>query len=166
MCADICAEFQRYPLKFHTRYLSHTECCADCWIVKIQELPDLWARKRFWHYIDVMMSAIASQITSLMIVYSTVYPGAVQRKHPSSASLAFVRGIHRWPVASNAENVSIWWRHHDVIMIPPAPRDGPLPCCASGTLRDATALVTGERSIVPEAKTAPEMKPKAHFNLP
>ena len=29
-------------------------------------------------------------------------------------SLAFVRGIHRWPVhrASGAENVSIWWRHH------------------------------------------------------
>ena len=31
-------------------------------------------------------------------VYSTIYSGAVQRKHQSSASLAFVRGIHRWPV--------------------------------------------------------------------
>ena len=46
------------------------------------------------------MGAMASQITSLMIVYSTVYSGADQRKHQSSASLAFVRGIHRWPVNS------------------------------------------------------------------
>ena len=50
------------------------------------------------HYNDVIMRAIASQITSLAIVYSTVYWGADQRKHQSSASLVFVRGIHRWPV--------------------------------------------------------------------
>ena len=54
----------------------------------------------FCHYNDVMMSMIASQITSLTIVYSTVYSGADQRKHQSCASLAFVRGIHRWPVNS------------------------------------------------------------------
>ena len=46
------------------------------------------------------MGAIASQITSLTIVYSTFYSGADQRKHESSASLAFVRGIHRGPVNS------------------------------------------------------------------
>ena len=46
------------------------------------------------------MGAMASQITSLVIVYSSVYSGANQRKHQSSASLAFVRGIHRWPVNS------------------------------------------------------------------
>ena len=44
------------------------------------------------------MGAIASQITSLMIVYSTVYSDADQRKHESSASLAYVRGIHRGTV--------------------------------------------------------------------
>ena len=44
------------------------------------------------------MGAIPSQITSLTIVYSTVYSDADQRKHHSSASLAFVRGIHRGPV--------------------------------------------------------------------
>ena len=44
--------------------------------------------------------AIASQITSLTIVYWTVYSDADQRKHRSSASLAFVRGIHRGPVNS------------------------------------------------------------------
>ena len=52
------------------------------------------------HYNNVIMSAIASQITSLTIVYSSVYSGADQRKHQSSASLAFVRGIHRRPVNS------------------------------------------------------------------
>ena len=46
------------------------------------------------------MGTIASQITSLTIVYSTVYSDADQRKHQSSASLAFVREIHRGPVNS------------------------------------------------------------------
>ena len=46
------------------------------------------------------MGRMASQITSLTIAYSTVYSSADQRKHQSSASLAFVRGIHRWPVNS------------------------------------------------------------------
>ena len=62
-----------------------------------------WNIKRnsyIFHYDDVIMSAIASQITSLTIVYSTVYPGADQRKHQSSASLAFVWEIHRGPVNS------------------------------------------------------------------
>ena len=52
------------------------------------------------HYCDVIMSTLASQITGASIVYSTVYSGADQRKHQSSASLAFVRGIHRKPVNS------------------------------------------------------------------
>ena len=47
-----------------------------------------------------MMRAMAYQITGFSIVYSTVCLGADQRKHQSSASLAFVRGIHRWPVDS------------------------------------------------------------------
>ena len=58
------------------------------------------------HYNDVTMGSIASQITSLTIVYSAVYSGADQRKHQSSASLAFVCGIntgpvnspHKWPI--------------------------------------------------------------------
>ena len=52
------------------------------------------------NHCDVIMDAMASQITSLAIVYSTVYSGADQRKHQNSASLAFVRGIHRWQVNS------------------------------------------------------------------
>ena len=96
------------------------------------------------HYNDVIMGVIASQITSLTIVYSTIYSDADQRKHQSSASLAFMRfcllnhlfrrkskktsklcvtGLcagnslvtSEFPtqMASNVENVSIWWRHHD-----------------------------------------------------
>ena len=52
------------------------------------------------HDNDVIMGTIASQITSLTIVYSIVYSDADQRKHQSSASLAFVWGIHRGPVNS------------------------------------------------------------------
>ena len=47
------------------------------------------------HYTDVVMTTMAPQITSLAVVYSIVYSGADQRKHQSSASLAFVWGIHR-----------------------------------------------------------------------
>ena len=52
------------------------------------------------HYNDIIMGAIASQITSLTIVYSSVYSDADQRKHQSSTSLAFVWGIHWEPVNS------------------------------------------------------------------
>ena len=61
------------------------------------------------HNFDVIMTTMAYQITSLMVVYSIAYSGANQRKHQSSTSLAFLWGIHR---VSNAENDSIWWRHH------------------------------------------------------
>ena len=54
----------------------------------------------YWHHNDVIISAMAYEITSLTIVYSNVYSVTDQRKHQSSASLAFVRGIHRWPVKS------------------------------------------------------------------
>ena len=57
-------------------------------------------RPLYFHYNDVIMSTMASQIASLTIVHSTVYSGTDQRKHQSSASLAFVRGIHRWPLNS------------------------------------------------------------------
>ena len=67
------------------------------------------------HYNDVTMNKIASQITSLTIVYSTVYSGPDQTKHQSSASLAFFAGNAQ--MASNAENVSIWWRHHGFLAV-------------------------------------------------
>ena len=54
------------------------------------ELQTVW-----WHYNDVIMGAMASQITSLTIIYLTVYSSADQRQHQSSASLAFVWWIYR-----------------------------------------------------------------------
>ena len=73
------------------------------------------------------MGAMVSQITSLTTVYSTVNSGADQRKHQSSASLAFVRGIHRWPVNSPYK----WpvtpkmFPFDDVIMDMPSPFEQP-----------------------------------------
>ena len=52
------------------------------------------------HSRDVILGTIAFQIIGVSIVYSTVCSGVDQRKHQSSASLAYVRGIHRWPVNS------------------------------------------------------------------
>ena len=60
-----------------------------------------WHRTDYPHYHDVIMGPIASQITSLTIVYSTVYSDADQRKYQCSASLAFVWGFNRRPVNSS-----------------------------------------------------------------
>ena len=70
-------------------------------------------------YNDVTIGAMASQITRLTIVYSAVYSSSDQRKHQSSASLAFVQGFHRGPVNSS----HIWpetrkmFSFDDVIMV-------------------------------------------------
>ena len=72
-----------------------------------------WVTKS--HFSDVIKGTMASQIT---IVYSTVYSGADQWKHQNSTSLAFsegnlpVAGEFPAQMASDAEIVSIWWRHH------------------------------------------------------
>ena len=74
---------------------SYIKICQSCFL-KVSVLLYSFAGKTYHskHWCD------ASQITSLMIVYSTVYSDADQIKHQSSASLAFVQGIHRWPVNS------------------------------------------------------------------
>ena len=58
------------------------------------------------------MSAVASQITSVSIVCSTVGSCPKQRIYQSFESLAFVTGEFPAQMASDAENISIWWRHH------------------------------------------------------
>ena len=70
------------------------------------------------HYRDVITNAMVSQITSLTIVYSIVHLRADQRKHQSSASLAIVRGIHRWTVNSPHKGPVTWkmFPFDDVIM--------------------------------------------------
>ena len=76
------------------------------------------------HYSEVITSPMASWITSLVIVYSTVYSGADQWKHQRSASLIFVQGIHRWPVNSPHKRPVTWkmFPFDDVIMILPNDR--------------------------------------------
>ena len=73
------------------------------------------------HYSDVAMSMMASQITSVAIVYSIVCSGADQRKHQSSTSLAFVREIHRWPVNSPHKGPVMrkMFPFHDIVMYLP-----------------------------------------------
>ena len=68
----------------------NSSVCFVLFYINIQE----------WHYSGVIMGAMASQITSLAIVYPTVYSSAHQRKYQSSALLAFARGVHRLQVNS------------------------------------------------------------------
>ena len=70
----------------------------NCWNQAIH--LDATHQVHDFHYSDVIKGAIVSQITSLTIGNSTVYSDAGQRKHQSSAPMAFVRGIHRGPVNS------------------------------------------------------------------
>ena len=83
------------------------------WDHKIRQYYDHPSKLQWGH------NELAAQITSLMIVYSNVYSGADQRKHQSSAALAFVWGIHRWPVNSLHKGPVTWkmFPFDDVIII-------------------------------------------------
>ena len=75
--------------------------------------------KWIFHYNGVMMSAMASQITGASIVYSIVCSGKDQRKHQTSASLTFVRGLYRWPVNTSHKGLVTenMFPFDDVIML-------------------------------------------------
>ena len=94
--------------------LSHSELIfAWCWIAmsggfhwvqhRCDEISNIYNKRMFiitssssaCYYTDVIMGTTASEITSLTVVYSTVYSDADQRKHQSPTSLAFVWGTHR-----------------------------------------------------------------------
>ena len=85
------------PNDIHLKTISQEELKNRVTKIVLKYLRVTWKRH---HYSNVIMGMIASQITSLTIVYSIIYSDADQRKHQSSASLAFVRGIHWWPVNS------------------------------------------------------------------
>ena len=79
-----------------------------------------WTSNSRFHYDDVIMRAMASQITSLTVVYSIVYSGADKKKKNIKAPRHWplcgeFTGTGEFPAqrASNAENVSIWWRHRE-----------------------------------------------------
>ena len=71
----------------------HSKLCHM--LIIIYEVSFTFTGREQIHYIDVIITTKASPITSLTVVYSAVYSDADQRKHQSSASLAFVWGIHR-----------------------------------------------------------------------
>ena len=86
--------------KWVSRSISPKSFLSFIWIRKIRfAVIDFMAMVEY-HYNDVIMSAMASQITSALSVYSNVCSCSDQRKLQSSASLAFVREIHQWPVNS------------------------------------------------------------------
>ena len=97
-----------YIIEFMTKWLIlsadievYSRYIVSCTVLPSCCLYSNW--RSMWfprHYCDAIMGTVAYQITSLTIVYTTVYSDADQSKHQSSASLAFVWGIHRGPVNS------------------------------------------------------------------
>ena len=77
-----------------------TPCCEQSPMVTGGFFSQVADDADLWHYNDVITGPMSSQITSLTIIYSTVYSGVGQRKQQRSASLAFVLGIHWWPMNS------------------------------------------------------------------
>ena len=84
----------KYDVRFDCIDKRYNKLCNDKRLLYL--IPFL--QKSVEHYDDVIMTMLASQITSLTVVYSIVYSGVNQRKPQSSASLAFVREIYRGPV--------------------------------------------------------------------
>ena len=62
------------------------------------------------HYSDIIMSAMASQITGVLIVYSTV--SGAKKRTPKFRATGLSPVTNSPQRSINAENVSIWWRHH------------------------------------------------------
>ena len=92
---------------------------AKCWwLPKYQLFLSCWRQHANVHYSGVIMTPMASQITGVSIVCSIVCSAGTQMIYQSSALLALCEGnppgTSGFPLKrpSDAENVSIWWRHH------------------------------------------------------
>ena len=99
-CKYLITSCKRIHFKIKTSCMSHIVLVCEIWCPSSRVSAQRCLCVPIQHYRDFIMGTIASHIISLTIVYSTVYAGADQRKHQSSASLAFVRGIHRGSVNS------------------------------------------------------------------
>ena len=93
-------------------------CDLDIWLLTSSFCMNIWFVN---HYSDVIMNKMASQITSHIIIYSTVF---FRRRSKKTSKLRVtclcagnspVTGEFLAQRASNAENISIWWRHFVVI---------------------------------------------------
>ena len=91
-CLILCWYFSKYFKTGATVVLDVLSKCARQAYLSFSFIH-IWIYRMLYH--DIIMGTIAFQITSLTVVYSIVYSDADQRKHQSSASLAFVWGIHR-----------------------------------------------------------------------
>ena len=104
--------YQRF-VALTARLLLSSQCCylvmcCDYIFIAIHDFPfqlyndefSFYTSRGILVYITVIISAMASQITCVPIIYLTIYSGANQRKHQSSASLAFVGENDRWPANS------------------------------------------------------------------
>ena len=104
MCVCVCVirtwlSLSQFVFVFNNQTTPFNMATKSSWFT--MAIPEfVYVVRRQIHYNDIIMGAMASQITSLTIVYSTVYSGAGQRKHQNSASMAFLRWFHRWPVNS------------------------------------------------------------------
>ena len=101
-CNDSIDQFYKWFMSFWFKSCNKLLCCY---------MP-------ICHYNDVIMSAMVSQITSLMIVYSTIYSRCGSKKTSKLRITGLCVGnspvTGEFPAQrdSNMENVSIWWRHH------------------------------------------------------
>ena len=96
------------------------------------------------HYNDVIISTMASQLTSCSIVYWNVCLGADQRKFQISASLPYLRGIHRWPVNSP---------YKGPVMRKMLPLDDVINCALVGLVRETTGYQRFPRRIGYKSRT-------------
>ena len=103
-CRNLCVKFYTHIYKYWRKHAWTCSCGYPCDVI---------------HYSDVIMCAMVSEIIGVLTVNSTVCSGIGQRKHRSFASLAFVRGIHRWQVNSPPKEPVKWAENvqfDDVIM--------------------------------------------------
>ena len=98
--------YRRITWFFSNMFTEGTPCCTHKCVTK-GEFSE--ADSQYSDYSDIIMGAMASEITSLTIVYLTVYLGTNQRKHQSSALLAFVWGIRATDAECFHVMTSSWW---------------------------------------------------------
>ena len=105
----------------YVRSLTHVCVIRPQWVNR----NSCWYMCELYQYSDVIMDMMASQITSLTIVYITVYSALIKKKTSKlrvtglCAGNSPVTGEFLAQMAFNAENVSIWWRHHDCFWLNP-----------------------------------------------
>ena len=100
LCKYFLTQVQRHNLEQSEQTCIHFSCKSQMFLSVCSEFDFPDNGIAYFHYTEAIMGAIASQIATLTIIYSTVYSAADQRKHHSSTSLAFVWEIHRGPVNS------------------------------------------------------------------